>query len=52
MKMRTPAYTHAPLSYIDTVKFEFVFIEEFLFMLKEQGLLENPVERLKYITAA
>ena len=32
MKMRTPAYTHAALSYVDTVKFEFSFIEEFLFL--------------------
>lgn len=31
-KMRTPAYTHAPLSYIDTVKFEFSCLEEFLFL--------------------
>ncbi len=35
MKMRTPAYTHAPMSYIDTVKFEFSFLEEFLFLAKE-----------------
>jgi hypothetical protein len=52
LKMRTPAYTHAPLSYIDCVKFEFSFIEEFLLLAQERGILENPVERLKYITAA
>jgi hypothetical protein len=52
LKMRTPAYTHAPLSYIDCVKFEFSFIEEFLLLAHERGVLENPVERLKYITAA
>ena len=52
LKMRTPAYTHAPISYLDCVKFEFSFIEEFLLLAQEKGVLENPVERLKYITAA
>lgn len=51
-KMRTPAYTHAPVSYIDCVKFEFSFLEEFLLLAQAKGALENPVERLKYITAA
>lgn len=50
--MRTPAHTHAPMSYIDTVKFEFCYLEEFIFLAHERGVLDNPVERLKYITAA
>jgi hypothetical protein len=52
MRMRTPAYCHADATYLDCMKFELSFFEGFLFLLKERNLLDNQVERIKYLTVA
>ena len=52
MKMRTPAFCHAPLTYLDCMKYEIAYLEEFLILCKENKLMDDPVERLKYISTA
>lgn len=52
MKIRTPAYCHAPLTYLDICKGEFSTLECFIFHAQSLRLLENPLERLKLITTA
>lgn len=32
LKMRTPAYTHAALTYLDCLKYEMSYLEEFLIL--------------------
>ena len=52
LKVRTPAYVHSDKTYLDCIKYEFCLLEKMLFHCQEQGCLESPFERLKYITAA
>ena len=52
MKMRTPAIIHAPFTYLDCLKYEISYLEEFLLLCQQNKQMENPVERLKYITTA
>jgi hypothetical protein len=52
LKMRTPAYTHAALTYLDCLKYEMSYLEEFLILANSQGILDDPVERIKFITVA
>jgi hypothetical protein len=32
LKMRTPAYTHGALTYLDCLKYEMAYLEEFLIL--------------------
>jgi hypothetical protein len=52
MKISTPAYTHSSLTYHDIVKCEFDLYEETLCLLSENDMLGDPIEVLKYLTAA
>lgn len=52
LKMRTPAFTHAPMTYLDCLRYDFACFEQFLLLAKTKDVLEDPVERLKYITSA
>jgi hypothetical protein len=52
LKIRTPAYVHSDKSYLDCIKYEFCLLEKMLYHCQEQGCLESPFERIKYITAA
>lgn len=52
MRMRTPAFCHSDQTYLGCMKFEFGYLESMLYLLKERNLLDNPIERIKYITCA
>ena len=52
MKISTPAYTHSSLTYHDIVKCEFDLYEETFCLLSENDMLGDPIEVLKYLTAA
>lgn len=52
MRMRTPAFIHSPKSYLDCIMYEFSYLEGMLLLLKDKNLLDNALERIKYITAA
>ena len=52
MKMRTPAFCHAPLTYLDCLKYEIAYLEEFLLLCKKNKHLDDPIEVLKYISTA
>lgn len=52
MKISTPAYTHSSNTYHDAVKYELDLYEETLCLLSENDMLDDPLEVLKYITAA
>ena len=52
LKLRTPAYVHSPMSYLDCIKYEFCMLEQVLLKAQEQEVLEKPLERIKWITAA
>jgi hypothetical protein len=32
MKMRTPAFIHSPATYLDCLKYEFMFLEEMIIL--------------------
>lgn len=52
LKMRTPAYVHSKRSYLDAFVGEIGYIEGILLLMKEKNLLDDKVERLKYMTVA
>ena len=52
MKMRTPAFAHSAHSYLHCLRFELAYLEEMLFLCKKNGHIDDPVERLKYISAS
>ncbi len=52
LKIRTPAYIHSSVTYLDCLKYEFSTLERFLIQAHEKGVLNNPLERLKIVTAA
>jgi hypothetical protein len=52
MKMRTPAYVHSPESYLNSLCAEFCTLEAVLFRLRDEGKIDDPVERMKYISIA
>jgi len=52
MKMRTPAYVHCGRTYLNMLVFEVSFLEKMLLKCQTDGFLENPVERMKYISTA
>ena len=52
LRMRTPAFIHDHQTYLDCLSYEFSYLEGVLIQLKEMNLLENPIERLKWITVA
>lgn len=52
MRMRTPAFIHCPKSYLDCMMYEFSYLEGMLLLLNDRELIDNPLERIKYITTA
>ena len=52
MRLRTPAYIHSPITYLDCIRYEFSCLESMLYIMKEKDLLDDPVERIKLITCA
>lgn len=52
LKIGTPAYTHSNKTYMDIIKCEFELIEETLCLMQENDMLEDPLELVKYLTAA
>lgn len=52
MKMRTPAFAHSAKTYLHCLRYELAFIEEMLLLCKQNGHIDDPVERLKYISVA
>ena len=52
MRMRTPAYCHSDLTYLDCMRYEFAYLEGMLLICQEKNLLDDPIERIKYLTAA
>jgi len=52
MKMRSPAYSHCPKTFLDCVRYEISYLEEFILLGNKKGVMSDPVERLKYISVA
>lgn len=52
LKISTPAYTHSNITYHDLIKCEFELIEETLCLMQENDMLGDPLELVKYLTAA
>ena len=52
LKMKSPVNIHIHRSYLDVLEYECVFLEGMLFELKDKNLLDNPVERVKYVMTA
>ena len=52
LKITTPAYTHCSSTYHDLIHNELELLEETLCLMQEHDLLSDPLERIKYLTAA
>ena len=52
MKIRTPARVHCPKTYLHAIAYDWTYIQELLLLCQEKGKLNDPVEVLKYLTAA
>ena len=52
LKIPTPAYVHQDNTYLSIARYEFGLIEKCLQKCKEEGLLDSPFQRIKYIVAS
>lgn len=52
LKMQSPINIHTHRTYLDIIEYEAIFLEAMLFELRDRKLLDDPLERIKYVTTA